>query len=276
MTTLNIKKLSGFVGAEITDVKLADLPSDTFEAIQTALFEHGVIFFRDQHLTPEQHLAFAERWGDINVNRFFSTVEGYPQIAKILTQPDQAIVVGSGWHTDQSYDPSPAMASILSAQQLPDFGGDTLFASMGAAYDQLSEGLKLTLENLNAWHTDGSFAKAENVLPDVFSADNITQPCLHPVVIKHPVTGRKALYVNAYFTTHFEGWTIEESAPLLKYLYDFCTQPPLCCRFTWTPGSVAMWENRLVQHYAAGDYYGQTRSMHRVTIEGVPLEAAKQ
>ena len=271
MEKLKLKKLSGFVGAEISDVKLASLSDDSFDAIRSALFEHGVIFFRDQHLTPEQHLDFAKRWGEINVNRFFTTVEGYPEIAEIRTKPDQAVVVGSGWHTDQSYDPAPAMASILSAQQLPDFGGDTLFASMGAAYDHLSDGLKQTLDNLNAWHTDGSFAKAENVLPDTFSADNITKPCLHPVVLKHPVTGRKALYVNGYFTTHFEGWTEEESAPLLKYLYDYSVQPPFCCRFNWSPGSVAIWENRLVQHYAAGDYLGQTRLMHRVTIEGTKL-----
>jgi taurine dioxygenase len=271
MTTLNIKKLSGFVGAEISDLNLAELTPDTFELVRDALFEHGVIFFRDQHLTPEQHLAFAKHWGEIDVSRFFSAVEGYPEIAEIRTQQDQKIVVGSDWHTDQSFDPAPAMASVLSAQQLPDFGGDTLFASMGAAYDQLSEGLKHTLDNLRAWHTDDSFAKAESVLPDVFNATERMGGCFHPVVLRHPVTGRKALYVNKYFTTHFEGWTEEESAPLLKYLYDYCTQPPFCCRFTWTPGTVAMWENRLVQHYAAGDYYGQTRLMHRITIKGEKL-----
>ncbi|RVU83547.1 TauD/TfdA family dioxygenase [Leucothrix sargassi] len=271
MKQLHIKKLSGHVGAEISDVSLADLSPETFTAIQSALYEHGVIFFRDQHLTPEQHLAFAKRWGKIDVSRFFKAVEGYPEIAEIRTQPDQKIVVGSGWHTDQSFDPAPAMASILSAQELPEFGGDTLFASMTAAYDQLSDGLKKTFENLNAWHTDDSFAKAESVLPDVFSAQERKGGCFHPVILKHPVTGRKALYVNDYFTTHFEGWTEEESAPLLKYLYNYATQPPFCCRFTWTPGCVAMWDNRLVMHYAAGDYYGQTRLMHRVTIEGVPL-----
>ena len=268
---LNIKKLSGFVGAEISNVKLNTLSDASMEAIKQALFEHGVIFFRDQFLTPEEHIAFALRWGTIDVSRFFKCVDGYPEIAEVRTQKDQEIVIGGDWHTDQSFDQAPAMCSILSAQQLPPFGGDTLFASMGAAYDHLSDGMKQTLDTLNAWHSDGSFAKAETVLPDAFSAAKMTQPVLHPVVIKHPTTGRKALYVNDYFTTHFDGWTEAESKPLLEYLYDYCTQPSFSCRFTWSEGAVAIWDNRLVQHTAAADYFGEERLMHRVTIEGVPL-----
>lgn len=271
MTSLQIKKLSGFVGAEISNIHLTDLNDSTFVAIQNALFEHGVIFFREQFLTPEQHIAFAERWGNIDVSRFFNSVAGYPQIAEVLTKPDQKIVIGGHWHTDQSFDPAPAMASILSAQQLPEFGGDTLFASMGAAYDHLSDGLKATLENLNAWHSDASFGLAAQVLDEHFSADGITKPTLHPVIIRHPVTGRKAIYVNDAFTTHFEGWTVEESQPLLQYLYQYVVQPSFCCRFTWSPGTVAIWENRLVQHYAAADYQGHKRLMHRITVEGVSL-----
>lgn len=271
MPQLQLKKLSGYVGAEISGIKLATIDDGTFTDIQNALFEHGVIFFRDQFLTPEQHIEFAERWGSIDVSRFFNAVEGYPQIAEVLTKPDQKIVVGGHWHTDQSFDPAPAMASILSAQELPEFGGDTLFASMSAAYDHLSEGMKTTLEGLNAWHSDASFGLAAQVLEEHFSDSGITQPNLHPVIIRHPTTGQKAIYVNDAFTTHFENWTVEESKPLLKYLYQYVVQPTFCCRFTWSPGTVAIWENRLVQHFAAADYQGQRRLMHRITVEGVVL-----
>ena len=163
------------------------------------------------------------------------------------------------------------MASILSAQVLPSYGGDTLFASMTGAYECLSKGLQSTLESLKAWHSDGSFKLAAQTLATHFSDAGVTQPTLHPVIIRHPVTGHKALYVNSDFTTHFEHWSVEESAPLLSYLYRFATQPILCCRFRWSPGTVAIWDNRLVQHFACADYLGQARLMHRITIDGVPL-----
>lgn len=271
MQDLHIKKLSGYVGAEISGISLQTIDQDTFTAIQHALYEHGVLFFREQFLTPEQHIEFAERWGNIDINRFFNAVDGYPKIAEVRTKPDQSIVIGGHWHTDHSFDSAPAMASILSAQQIPEYGGDTLFASQTAAYEHLSDGLKSTLQALNAWHSDASFGLAAQVLDEHFSADGITQPVLHPVIIRHPVTGQKAIYVNAAFTTHFEGWTVEESKPLLEYLYQYVVQPSFCCRFTWSPGAVAIWENRLVQHFAAADYQGQSRLMHRITIEGCCL-----
>lgn len=271
MQDLTFKKLSGYVGAEVNGPHLAELTDKQFSSIRNALFEHGVLFFRNQYLSPEQHIAFAERWGTIDVSRFFNAVEGYPKIAEVRTKPDQKIVIGGHWHTDQSFDAAPAMASILSARQIPEYGGDTLFASQTAAYEHLSEGLKATLENLNAWHSDASFGLAAKVLDEHFSDEGITQPVLHPVVIRHPDTGQKALYVNAAFTTHFEGWTVEESKPLLDYLYAYVVQPSFCCRFTWSPGTVAIWENRLVQHYASADYFGESRLMHRITIEGQRL-----
>ena len=271
--SISIKKSSGFVGAEISGIRLATISDDDFSVIQNALFTYGAIFFRDQHLTPEQHVAFAKRWGKVDISRFFSAVDGYPEIARVHTPPDQPIVVGGDWHTDQSFDPAPAMCSILSAQQLPAHGGDTLFASMGAAYDHLSDGLRHTLEGLSSWHSDSSFAKAETVLPGSFSVAELSGATLHPVIIRHPVTGRKAIYVNTYFTTHFEGWTEEESRPLLEYLYRYATQPSFCCRFTWSEGAVVIWDNRLVQHTAAADYLGEERLMHRVTVEGVALQS---
>ena len=270
MTGLRIRRMSGQVGAELDGVSLSALDDDDFARVRDALFAHGVIVFREQTLTPEQHMAFAERFGDIDVNRFFTPVAAYPRIAEVRTEPHQHEVIGASWHTDHSYDPVPAMASILVAREVPEHGGDTLFASMTAAHDALSPGLREMLSGLRAWHSDGSFARA--VKDGRLSDTGITQPNLHPVIIRHPHTGARAVYVNGDFTTHFEDWTEEESAPLLAWLYRFVTRAEFCCRLRWAPGTVAMWDNRLVQHLAVADYAGQRRLMHRVTVAGQALE----
>ena len=269
---MQVAKLSGLVGAEITDTDLNDLATDEFELLRQALFDHGVVVIRDQDLTPEAHVALAERFGEIDVNRFFNPVQGYPRIAEVRTSPDQTRVVGGTWHTDHSYDARPAMASILVARELPPFGGDTLFASQVVAAANLSDGLRETLRGLNAVHSDGSFS--QSVLGERDEAA-FRGAVTHPVMIRHPQTGQEALYVNGDFTTHIEGWTQEESAPMLQYLYRFCTQPAFCCRIKWAQGSVAIWENRLVQHFATADYQGHGRLMHRITIKGQSLEASQ-
>lgn len=269
MTGLNVTKLTANVGAVISGVDLTEIDSGEFELIRSALFDHGVIFFRDQALSPEQHIAFAERFGPIDVNRFFTPVKDYPQIAEVRTEAHQNKVIGGSWHSDHTYDPVPAMCSILVARDVPEFGGDTMFASSAAAYDALSDGLRECLERMDAWHSDGSFIEDKD--DDRIDESAITRPNSHPVVIRHPQTGRKSVYVNGGFTTHFVGWTEEESAPLLRYLYDFIPRPERSCRFTWQNGSVAVWDNRLVQHLAVGDYFGQHRLMHRVTVAGQSL-----
>jgi taurine dioxygenase len=162
------------------------------------------------------------------------------------------------------------MCSILSAQQLPPFGGDTHFASMAAACDALSAGLRKMLQGLQAWHSDGSFSDSNVGLEK--RLDAFRDPVLHPTIIKHPDTGVACVYVNGDFTTQFEGWSREESAPLLSYLYAFVTQPIFTVRVAWKHGMVVIWDNRLVQHYATADYSGHARLMHRITVEGVPLK----
>ncbi|GAB5438896.1 TauD/TfdA dioxygenase family protein [Falsiruegeria mediterranea] len=269
MTEVSVRPIAGHVGAEIEGLSLNTLDDAGFATVRDALFAHGVVFFRDQDLSHEGHIALAERFGTIDVNRFFTPVATHPQIAEVRTEPHHAQVIGGTWHTDHSYDAAPAMCSILVARELPPFGGDTLFASQTAAYEHLSDGLKLTLEGLNAWHSDASFS--EGIQDERLSDEGVSQPVLHPAVIRHPQTGQKALYVNGDFTTHFEGWSRPESQPLLDYLYDYCTQPAFACRFRWEPGSVAIWDNRLVQHYAVADYQGSRRLMHRVTVEGQVL-----
>jgi len=273
-----VQPASPAVGAEIGGVDLGQpLSADTVDEIRHALFEFGVVFFRDQTLTPEQHVGFARRFGDINVNRFFKPVDGYPMIAEVRKEPDQQQNIGGNWHTDHSYDLAPALGSLLYAREVPETGGDTLFASMYAAYAALSDGLKGTLEGLQALHSSrhvfgvATYGERGDLKGRVANPEAATQDAVHPVVVRHPGSGRKALYVNPAFTVRFVGWTDEESRPLLQYLYQHAARPEFTCRFQWRPGSMAFWDNRCTWHYALNDYHGHRRLMHRITIEGAPL-----
>ena len=279
---IEIRLTSGALGAEVSGVDLADeLDAAVVSDIRQAFNAHGVIFFRDQRLTPEQHIAFAERLGRININRFFKAAPGYPEIAEVRKEPAQTTNIGGGWHTDHSYDQIPALGSILLAREVPPRGGDTMFACMGQAYDALSDGLKRTLRGLRAVHSSRHVfgIKAQQANPDrqdrFLNPKLATQDAVHPVVIRHPDTGRPTLYVNAGFTTHFEGWTEKESKSLLDFLYQHAARPEFQTRFKWQVGSIAFWDNRATWHYALNDYQGERRLMHRITIEGVELEAAQ-
>ena len=276
--TIEVRPLSSALGAEIHRVDLAaGLSEAQLAEMRRAFGRHGAIFFRDQELTPEQHLAFAERWGPVNVNRFFKPVDGWPMIAEVRKEPEQQTNIGGSWHTDHSYDEVPALGSMLYAHEVPEVGGDTLFASMYAAYETLSEGLKRTLEGLQAWHSsrhvfgEGNMDHETRRDGRVRNPELATQDALHPVVIRHPETGRKALYVNPGFTVRFDGWSEAESKPLLDYLYAHAVRPEFTCRFRWEAGSLGLWDNRSTWHFAMNDYSGQRRLMHRITIEGVPL-----
>jgi taurine dioxygenase len=272
---IDIRPLSGAIGAEIQGVDLNKVISkEQFLEVKSAFGQYGVIFFRDQNLSPEKEIAFAENWGKININRFFTNVEGYPKIAMVLKEPDQKKNIGSTWHTDQTYDEEPAMGSILFAHEVPKNGGDTMFSSMYDAYETLSDGLKHTLTGLNARHSSrhvfgGSRAQRDDdTVGRIKNAEAANQDAIHPVIITHPETGRKALYVNPVFTLGFEGWADAESKPLLEYLYLHASKPEFTCRFKWKAGSIAFWDNRATWHLAINDYHGERRLMHRITIEG--------
>lgn len=273
----DVRPTSGALGAEIHGVDLAKpLSQAETDEIRGALNEYGVIFFRDQKITPEQHIAFAGRFAPINVNRFFKAMPGHPQIAEVRKEPEQKRNIGGGWHTDHSYDQIPALGSILLAREVPPRGGDTMFASMSLAYEALSDGLKETLEGLRAVHSSrhvfgAEAAYAKDTVGRIGNAELATQDAVHPVVIRHPETGRKTLYVNPGFTTHFEGWTAPESKPLLDYLYAHASRPEFQTRFQWREGSIAFWDNRATWHFAINDYQGERRLMHRITLDGVPI-----
>ena len=269
----------GAVGAEVSGVDLNCLDEATLAELREAHAQYSVLFFRNQQLTPEAHIALAQGWGEINVNRFFTPVENYPQIAEVRKEPDQKFNIGGGWHTDHSYDQIPALGSLLYAKEVPTTGGDTLFAGCGVAFDTLSEGIKDTLRTLRAVHSSRHVFGQSAAMPDdvtglFTNADQATQDAVHPVVIRHPLSGREILYVNPGFTTHIEGWSIQESAPLLEFLYGHIARPEHTCLFHWQPGSLAFWDNRATWHLAVNDYHGQRRLMHRITVEGETLAAA--
>lgn len=273
--SLQIKPLTTNLGAEIIG---ADLGKEEHrEAIHKAFVDHSVIAIRDLDLSPDEHLEFARSWGKINVNRFFQRLDSHPEIAVVLKEADQTSAIGEAWHTDHSYDTEPAMCSMLLARETPEVGGDTAFASQSAAYEALSDGMKKTLGNMKAWHSSRHAFGIQLADEEAHATGRIgneeaaTQDSLHPVVITHPLSGKKCLYVNADFTTHFDGWTKEESQPLLNQLYAHCARADFTCRIRWRPGTLGIWDNRATQHMAINDYSGHRREMHRITIEGVSL-----
>lgn len=278
---MQITPLAG-AGAEITGVDIRHLTDVEFAGIKAAYADHGVIFFRGQSLTEDDHIAFARRFGPININRFFLAHERYPEIALVLKEKEQKTNIGGGWHTDHSYDAEPAMGSILVARQLPDEGGDTWFASMYTAYDTLDAATKDEISGLRAVHsakhifgsaTQTYYKSNADTGPRIgnAAAADVLEDVTHPVVITHPLSGRKALYVNPAFTTRIAGYTDEQSNALLMRLYGHAMKPDHAHRFKWQPGSVAFWDNRSTWHWAMNDYHGERRLMHRITIEGCAL-----
>lgn len=277
---MKIDELGG-VGVEISDTDISNLNEADFSAIASAFSEHGLVFLRDQDITEPQHIEFAQRWGNININRFFEANREYPQIAVVRKEANQQVNIGGGWHTDHSYDVEPALGSILVARVLPPEGGDTWFTSMYKAYDALSPGLQATLAGLNAVHSarhvfgsKGAHVQAGDTQDRIGNTDaaDALEDSVHPIVITHPLSGKKALYVNPGFTCHIEGWTIAESEPLLNYLYEVAQNEAFLTRFNWRPGSIAFWDNRATWHLAQNDYQGHRRVMHRITIAGTSLE----
>jgi taurine dioxygenase len=275
--TISVKPIAGALGAEVSGVDLSrTLPDVTIGEIRRALLDHLVIFFHDQRLTTEQHLAFGRRFGTLQIHDFVEAMPGYPEILEVRKEPEEKRNFGGGWHTDVSYLERPSLGSVLYAIDVPEYGGDTLFANQYLAYEALSDGMKRLLDGLTAIHSarrpygpDAGRAHSYGPTSMRFHFSERAQAEIeHPVVRTHVETGKKALYVNRTFTIRFKDMTEAESAPLLNYLCDHAVRPEFTCRFRWLPGAIAFWDNRCVQHNAINDYHGQRRVMHRVTIEG--------
>ncbi len=262
-TRIEVLPVTPTIGALVKGADLADVDDETWEEIFDAWMSHSVLFFRDQTMSPEQHLAFGRRFGPLHVHPAAPYANGTPELMIIRTDRHSKRNNGAGWHSDVSADEEPPLGTILHLHQVPSRGGDTLWSSMYAAYDALSLPLQRLLESLTARHTanyDGYYGDhpPQRALPSA----------VHPVVRTHPVTKRKALFVNAGFTRRILELTAPESRALLDYLFDHVKDPSFQCRFNWAPGSVAMWDNRCTQHMAVWDYYPNTRAGLRVSIKG--------
>ncbi len=271
---IKVEPVSRAVGADVRGVDLSvPLEEGTVAEVRRALLSHHVVFFRDQDLSPEAQMRFGRCFGDLDTHPFVEGMDVHPQVIEIITEPDDRYNFGGGWHSDVTFLEQPDLGSILYAVDVPAFGGDTLFANQHAAYEALSNTMKHLLEGLVAEHSagpqyaEGGYSTRSHSMKTK-SADNADRVVHHPLVRTHPETGRKALYVNRAFTVGIQGMRANESTALLEFLFNHAVQEPFTCRFRWSPGSVAMWDNRSVQHFALFDYRGHRRHMRRITIKG--------
>jgi len=273
---IKVEPTSGVIGSEISGVDLSKpLDDETFDEIHRAWLEHAVVFFRDQALTPGEQAAFAERFGDLATYPFIEPLPEHPHVIPIIKEQETKMNFGGGWHSDMSYMEQPVKATMLYALEVPSKGGDTLFAGMTAAYEALSDGMKKMLDGLRAVFTaskvhgaSGYYRGADHPMQKKKDATQEEARYLHPVVRRHPETRRKGLFLDAPHVERFEGMRIAESQPLMDFLCGHATSPPFTTRFRWHVGSLALWDNRCVQHYALNDYPGERREMNRITIEG--------
>ena len=280
---ISVSPASENLGCFVDGLELARASAADLAQLRGLLFHHGVLFFRDQQLTPRQQIDFAQGLGEIVINRYFTPLPGYPEIAQLVTEPDQDWVIGEPWHTDHSYDAAPALGSILYAVEVPPEGGDTCFAAMQPAYDALDPATRAQLAGLRARHESAHvFAPSEQARLELaaqradgaYAATASDYPsAVHPVVLPHPETGRLGLYVNPEFTTGIVGMEQSAGDALLQRLYAHIRQPQFTYRFRWQPGSMAIWDNRSTWHRAMNDYRGHRRAMRRVTLAGEPLAA---
>ena len=277
-TDLQIRGLSGALGAEIRGLDLSCPPSEEDQKVLLdSFYRYGVLCIRDQKLTHESQIALAKLFGPPDVHPIAQGLEEYPEIIRVLKPVGEQAFFGTSWHTDNSFFERPSSVTILFGESVPPVGGDTVYASMERAWEMLSEPLQRLLEPLSAIHsartaydprTTGDAKYNGKAAIKYNFSETIYDEVQHPVVRTHPVTGRKSLYVNPMFTQEIVGLSRPESDGLLAMLYALSTRPELTCRIRWEEGTVAIWDNRWLQHYAIDDYADFERLMYRVTITG--------
>ena len=277
---IEVRLLAGSLGAEIFGVDLSQpVDDETFAEIHQAWLDHQVVFFRDQDITPERYKAFAARFSDLRLHELLATVPGHPEIQIVAKQSTDNYGAGHFWHSDVSFSEIPPMGSLLYAREVPDYGGDTLFANMYLAYDTLSVGMKEIIDQRQALHsatrvyngagggTARDFKTGESG-SNYRDYEHAERRVAHPMARTHPAVGRKSLYVNSYFTVGIVDMKDEEALPLFGYLFQHATKPEFVCRIRWALGSIAVIDNRCTQHYALNDYPGRRRILHRILLEG--------
>jgi taurine dioxygenase len=271
-----VRRVGVHLGAEITGVDLRrPLPDAQFAAIETALVENGLIIFREQDITSEHLMAFGRRFGELTVHPFAPSDGTAPELITFRNDETNAPFGTDVWHSDETFRAEPPMATVLCAKVVPAIGGDTMYASMSAAYDGLSDRMQQFISGLEAIHDmkpfRALFGDSEDDRTKLQYYERLYPPRVHPVVRVHPVSGRKVLFVNPQFTISIKGMDERESRSLLDTLFHQALIPEYQFRHRWAPHTIAMWDNRSVQHYAIHDYYPQRRYMERVTIRGGPV-----
>jgi taurine dioxygenase len=272
---IRVLPVAGSLGAEIHGVDLAQpLDDATYGEIKRALLENLVVFFRDQDITPEQQIAFGRRFGELHIHPFIPSLKEHKEIIVLRAKNGEVenLRLANAWHEDLSYTYDPPLAAILRSVTCPDRGGDTMWVNLYKAYDTLSETMKQFIGGLKAYHDVTKTYRRQELQKEGGTAQywatfQKTPPALHPLVVTHPETGRKLLYVSELTTTHIEGLKPRESDALLQMLFEHIDWKELHCRFYWRKNSIAMWDNRCTAHYAVGDYT-TPREMHRVTVIG--------
>ena len=273
-----VRPMATACGAEVIGLDLRRSTEVDMATVTQALADHGVLFFRDQDLQPEEQLEITRRFGSLLRVPYIKHLDQYPDIIAVLKEADeqQISTFGGTWHSDFSLLPMPPSLTLLYALEIPDVGGDTLWSSQYSAYDALSTGLKRLLDQLQAIHTgwphgtngpsaDAAVSRSVGMVRNDPSAD---REIVHPVVRVHPVTGRKALFVNPVYTQYFHEMSPEESGPLLQFVFEHATKAEFTCRLRWAPGTLAIWDNRCLMHLAINDYDGSRRLLHRTTVTG--------
>jgi taurine dioxygenase len=272
---ITVRRSAGALGGVVSGVDMAkDLDDAVIADIRQALLDYLVIFFEDQsHVTPDQQIAFARRFGELVPYPMIKGLDGYPEIVPVVKLEHEKENFGGLWHSDTTYLEQPPLGSILLARELPPYGGDTLFANMYKAYETLSAPLREMLDGLTVVQSSGKgqVAASRKARIEGEGRDAAAAPVKvaeHPAVRTHPETGRKALYVNSGHSVRFKELTEEESQPLLDFLFQHLSRPEFTCRLSWKDGTAAFWDNRSCQHNPVNDYHGYRREMHRVTIAG--------
>lgn len=274
-----VSRIAGACGAEISGVDLSrPLQPEVVAETRRAILENGVIFFRDQHMEDADLQRFTTYFGGFGIEPFVEGIETHPHVIAVVKEADERRVANFGgqWHSDWSFQETPPSFTFLNARELPPYGGDTMFANQYLAYEALTPGLRATLEGLNAVHSArrpygprGIYAGGTQARGmKIRTGEEALNEVVHPMVRVHPETGRKALYVNPVYTIRIDGWSERESAPLLSFLHEHAVRAEFTCRFRWSAGALAMWDNRCVQHLALNDYDGFRRELHRTTTAG--------
>jgi len=264
--------VAGALGAEVSGIDLRQPIDDpTFAALEAGLLEHQVLFFRDQRIEPAHHRALARRFGEPVAHPAYPSVDGFPEINVLESTAENPTKIDT-WHTDMTFLERPPLGSILRGRIIPAQGGDTMFASLFAAFDSLSDRMQRYLDGLTALH---SFAHGfRHSLAEPGGWDRLGEavranpPVRHPVIRTHPRSGRKALFVNRLFTTHIDGLSEAESDAVLAFLFDHLEEPEHSCRFRWSADALVFWDNRATLHRPVNDFFPAHRRMERITIAG--------